>query len=70
MMKVGTRTTPLEGARNTLFCATTYEAYMRGQGLFHLPVGKVEHKVDKWFTDRDTTTRLWQQCEAVMARLG
>ncbi|KAH7134171.1 hypothetical protein EDB81DRAFT_657922 [Dactylonectria macrodidyma] len=67
VMKYTNRTTALEGALNSLFCATSPLAPERGQGKYFAPVGKYNPKADKWLNDRETNARLWQQSEMIMA---
>ena len=68
-MKVAARSTPLEGALNSLFCATSPLAPTRGQGKYFVPVGKVDSKADKWIQDREMNAKLWEWSEDLMRRL-
>lgn len=70
VMKVTARSTPLEGAYNSLFCATSPLAPARGQGRFFAPVGKLESKADGWLNDAETNRRLWEWGEEQLKRLG
>ncbi|KAK5988021.1 Equisetin cluster transcription factor eqxF [Cladobotryum mycophilum] len=58
-MKVAARTTPLEGALNSLFCATSSLALAQG-GKFLVPVGKVSSQADDWLNDAKMNAKLWQ----------
>ncbi|KAH7150337.1 hypothetical protein B0J13DRAFT_287023 [Dactylonectria estremocensis] len=66
VMKYTNRTTALEGALNSLFCATSSIAPERGEGKYFAPVGKHNPKADKWLNDRETNARLWQQSEMII----
>jgi hypothetical protein len=68
-MKVAARTTPLEGSYNTLFCATSPAAPAQLQGLFVLPVAKVEARAETWMKETDLNARLWEDSEAKMRQL-
>ena len=69
-MKLAARGTALEGALNSLFCATSPIAPTKGQGKFFLPVGKLGSAAEKWTNDNKTNAELWQQSECQSARLG
>lgn len=47
-----------DGARTTLFCATSPEA-PQSSGDYIVPFGKVEHKADKWTNDKAAVEKLW-----------
>lgn len=66
--KFGARTTPLEGSLNSLYCATSPTAPIRGQGRYFLPVANIDNKVDGWLEDSAMNERLWKQSEEVMMR--
>lgn len=71
MMRVGMkfrRTTALEGSYNSLFCATSQQAFQEGQGRYYVPVGKMDSKADPWMADREGNKRLWEASEAVLQR--
>ena len=70
VMKLAARGTALEGALNSLFCATSPIAPTKGQGKFFVPVGKVGPAADKYINDSKTNAELWQQSESQSARLG
>jgi NAD(P)-dependent dehydrogenase (short-subunit alcohol dehydrogenase family) len=62
--------TPLEGCRNSLFCATSAQAPAIGQGKFFLPVGKVDGKKEDWFHDEKVNSSLWEHGQSQLRRLG
>lgn len=62
-MKVTPTVTPLEGALNTLYAATSPEAATVGQGRFFVPVGKLSKFADKWLDDRTGNIELWNHSE-------
>lgn len=69
-MRVTPTTSPIEGARNSLYCATSPEAPQKGAGRYFVPVGKLQPKVDKWLDDREGNAALWKFSEAVNEKLG
>lgn len=68
-MKLGAGDTPLHGALNSLYCATSPSAPVQGQGRFFVPVGKPEPRADKWIRDREGNSRLWELGESQLKRL-
>lgn len=68
-MKVAAHSTPLEGALNSLYCATNPLAPALGQGRFFVPVGKLDGRTDGWLGDRKLNAELWNQSEAQRAKL-
>ncbi|KAJ4251477.1 hypothetical protein NW762_011462 [Fusarium torreyae] len=58
-MKVGPTSTPLEGSMNSLFCATSPKAF-ESAGKYHVPVGKVDNKANKWLDDAQAVDKLWE----------
>ncbi|CAI6086781.1 unnamed protein product [Clonostachys chloroleuca] len=69
VMKYTASMTPLEGAINSLFLATSPLAPERGQGKFFIPVTKVNPKADDWLNDRETNARLWEHCSGILAQI-
>ncbi|KAM0722725.1 hypothetical protein Q7P37_002166 [Cladosporium fusiforme] len=69
-MKVTPTVSSIEGARNTLYCATSAEAPRQGAGRYFVPVGKLQPKVDKWIDDREGNAALWKYSEARRLMLG
>lgn len=57
------RTTALQGALTTLYCATSPEAPAVGAGRFFVPVGKLDARADTWFADTEGNKRLWEMAE-------
>ncbi|KAK4070807.1 hypothetical protein Trihar35433_5274 [Trichoderma harzianum] len=68
-MKLGAGDTPLHGALNSLYCATSPSAPVQGQGKFFVPVGKPDSRADKWIKDREGNSRLWELGESQLKRL-
>lgn len=62
--------TPLEGCRNTLYCATSAQAVAIGAGKFFLPVGKLDASKEKWFLDETVNRALWDHGERQLTRIG
>lgn len=67
---LGPADTPLQGALNSLYCATSSSAPERGQGKFFMPVGKIDTRADKYINDTKGNARLWELGDDVMKRLG
>lgn len=67
MMNVLVSKTPLEGALNSLYCATSPSAPEKGQGGYFTPVGKLDSKADAF--DSEENGKLWRHSEAVLERL-
>jgi hypothetical protein len=59
----------LEGALNSLYCATSPEAPHNAAGRYCTPVGKVEGKADKFLNDRTSNAELWNISEDALRRL-
>ena len=57
-MKVGPTSSALDGARTSLYCATSLEAPSHG-GRFFVPFGKMDHRPDKWLDDSEAVRKLW-----------
>ncbi|KAF4335898.1 reductase [Fusarium beomiforme] len=58
-MKVGPTSTPLEGSMNSLFCATSSQAYEHA-GRYYIPVQKLDDKANKWLDDPSAVNKLWE----------
>lgn len=69
MMKLTPTLSIEEGARNSLFCATSPEAPWKGQGRFFSPVGKMENHHEKWLIDSEGNKQLWEHSEAAMRKV-
>jgi hypothetical protein len=69
-MKITPSVTPLEGAFNSLFAATSPEACTRAQGKFILPVGKLSKSVDKWLDDHEGNIELWEFSERAVSAVA
>lgn len=67
--KVAARSTPLEGALNSLFCATSPKAPALGKGHYFAPVGKVDGQANHWIEDSETNEKLWRQSEDLLRRI-
>jgi hypothetical protein len=59
LVRLFSRTTPLEGSYNTLFAATSAEAITNAGGFF-MPVGQLEKKQRPLFEDRKGNDELWE----------
>ena len=57
-MNIGPTSTPVDGARTSLYCATSPKAATQG-GCFFVPFGKQDHKADKWLNDPNCVKQLW-----------
>lgn len=68
-MKLGASDTPLHGALNSLYCATSPSAPVQGQGKYFIPVAKLDARADKWIRDREGNARLWELGESQLKRL-
>ena len=53
------------GARTTLFCATSTEA-AKHSGAFFVPFGKLEKEADKFMEDIGLAERLWVESERML----
>lgn len=60
-MKLAPATTALDGAMNSLFCATSPRAPAVGQGRYFVPVAKLDSVADTWLNDKETNARLWEE---------
>ncbi|KAJ4127685.1 hypothetical protein NW768_007956 [Fusarium equiseti] len=64
--KVAPTSTPLEGAMNSLFCATSERAY-KNPGRYFVPVQKLDDRANKWLDDAQAVNKLWdlatRQCK-------
>jgi hypothetical protein len=69
-MKITPTVTPLEGALNSLYAATSPEAPGKAQGRFILPVGKIGKAVDKWLEDRTGNWELWEHSGRAVGGVG
>ncbi|OBS25132.1 hypothetical protein FPOA_05667 [Fusarium poae] len=58
MFKVGPSSTPLEGAMNSLFCATSPKVYEHA-GRYYVPVQKLDDRANKWLDDAQAVNKLW-----------
>ncbi|KFA50693.1 hypothetical protein S40293_04875 [Stachybotrys chartarum IBT 40293] len=56
--------TPLQGALNSLYAATSPSAPKTGAGNFYMPVGKLDQRSDKWRADAKGNAELWDQTES------
>lgn len=68
-MKVLPTATVEEGARNTLYCATSNEASAQG-GQYFAPVGKVDGRADRWIRDPKAVQALWDLSLGQLERSG
>ena len=61
--------TVADGARTTLFCATSHDA-AKNSGHFFLPYGKVNHGPDKWTNDDKAVEELWEKSKKMLKNCG
>lgn len=64
----GTISVP-DGARTTLFCATSKEA-VKDSGGYFVPYGKRDCKADKWTKDEELLERVWEESERMLKGAG
>ena len=62
LMKLSS-TTALQTSYNSLFVATSSAVPKQGQGKFHMPVGKLDPRADRWLEDTKLNAELWEQSE-------
>ncbi|KAH6667092.1 hypothetical protein F5X68DRAFT_176877 [Plectosphaerella plurivora] len=60
-MKLAPSASALDGALNSLFCATSPRAPAVGQGRYFVPVAKLDSVADVWLNDTETNARLWEE---------
>ena len=58
-----------DGARTTLFCATSPKAENYSGGCF-VPYGKLDKRPDKWYLDEELVGRLWTESERMVREAG
>ncbi|MCJ1395807.1 hypothetical protein MMC18_008693 [Xylographa bjoerkii] len=58
-----------DGARTTLFCATSAEA-PRYSGQYFVPFGKVDSKAEKWINDKAAVDKLWNMSNKALEKAG
>lgn len=58
-----------DGARTTLFCATSPKAENHSGGFF-VPYGKLDKRPDKWNLDEELVGRLWTESERMVREAG
>ncbi len=61
--------TVADGARTTLFCATSPDA-AKNSGHFFVPYGKVDHGPGKWTTDDEAVQELWEASNKMLKDCG
>ena len=57
-MKITPTSSPLDGARTSLYCATSPEAASYG-GQYFVPFGKVDNRAEQWIDDPEAVQKLW-----------
>ncbi|KAI9737870.1 MAG: hypothetical protein M1834_009240 [Cirrosporium novae-zelandiae] len=60
---------PLEGAKNSLFCATSPDAVLLS-GKYLEPVGKVVGSADKFFNDPEEMNKVWGWANGMLTERG
>ncbi|RSL73585.1 hypothetical protein CEP53_000669 [Fusarium sp. AF-6] len=68
-MKIAPTSTPLDGARTSLFCVTSPRA-VSAAGLYLIPFGKVDPRANKWLNDDEAVEKLWQLASGQLKRHG
>lgn len=68
-MKMAPTLSAIDGTRASLYCATSPKAASQG-GMFFAPLGKLDHRADKWFNDPDAVARLWDLAFSQLAKSG
>ena len=58
-----------DGARTTLFCATSPKAENHSGGFF-VPYAKLDKRPDKWNLDEELVGRLWTESERMIREAG
>lgn len=58
-----------DGARTSLFCATSPEAVGNSGGFF-LPFGKADGRVERWTGDEGAVERLWEESGKMLRGRG
>lgn len=58
-----------DGARTTLFCATSRDA-VKDSGGYFMPFGKHDKRADKWKKEEGLLERLWVESEKILERVG
>ncbi|KAF4459474.1 reductase [Fusarium albosuccineum] len=67
--KVAPSSTALDGSRTSLFCATSPKA-IASAGLYHVPFGKVDAKVNKWVHEPESVDKLWVLANGQLKKHG
>ncbi|KAM5386659.1 hypothetical protein ACJZ2D_000622 [Fusarium nematophilum] len=67
--KIGPSSTPIDGSRTSLFCATSPKA-TQFAGLFLVPFGKVSTGPDKWLNDAEAVDKLWRLAKSQLETHG
>ncbi|KAI8669492.1 hypothetical protein NCS57_00764500 [Fusarium keratoplasticum] len=68
-VKIAPTSTPLDGARTSLFCATSPRA-VSAAGLYLIPFGKVDPRANRWLKDDEAVEKLWQLASSQLKRHG
>jgi len=58
-----------DGARTSLYCATSLDASVQG-GLYFVPFGKIGHKADRWIQDTKAVQAVWELANSQLTRSG
>lgn len=69
VMSIAPTSTAADGARTSLYCATSTKAADQG-GSYFIPFGKLDHKADRWLNDPDAVTRLWELADNQLRKSG
>lgn len=68
-VKIAPTSTPLDGARTSLFCATSPRA-ISSAGLYLIPFGKVDPRANRWLNDDEAVEKLWQLASSQLKKHG
>jgi hypothetical protein len=58
-MKIVPTSSAVDGARTSLYCATSLKA-IDFAGLYMVPFGKVDNRANRWLNDAKAVDRLWE----------
>jgi hypothetical protein len=68
-MSVAPTLAAADGARTSLYCATSPKAADQG-GSFFVPFGKLDNRADRWLNSPDTVTQLWELANSQLRKSG
>jgi hypothetical protein len=68
-MKIAPTSSAIDGARTSLFCATSPKAPSHA-GSYLVPFGKVDTKANKWLDDPIAVQKLWTLANEQLKQSG